>query len=318
MQLIKDILRFTKVPVFLFICAISGCKSSELGSADNDEKLTMHIRENKDLVTVNKLKVQDAPSFATRGTNRGLENLAGGLISLATEAVITVIENNKEKYEANYQFGLNDLYFYDQISNESPFDPTGLQFSGFKLIRTFKNNDEKEDTALAMSFELDTSNVSSIINNSFFRLKLKSFQLNYAKAKVGKSDPKVLNMDIEITFLTSYVNTHGIIFDSVVLGKFYLLIRGAPLDSAAKNYNKYYKDMAGKLLLGKSFIVPRSFGYHKEADGEIKSGYSQGLYSIAVKVRESSKPNFVNRMIMENGPLLLSSGSEDLKSSITK
>ena len=66
------------------------------------------------------------------------------------------------------------------------------------------------------------------------------------------------------------------------LGNFYLFIRNAPLDTTAENYRHYYTGFKGQLLTGRSFIVPRSFGYHME-DGEPKPGFSQGAYSIDSK-----------------------------------
>lgn len=302
----------------LMVILFSSCASSEYGSATKKDKATMLVKEEKGLLAINKLKVQEAPSFASRGNSRGLDNLAGALISLATNAIVTVIVNDKKKYTAEYPLGLTDLYFYDQLSNESAFDPAGLQFGGFRLVRTFERNTGERDTALYVEFELDTTNISEIISNSTFRLKLKSFQLKYAKAKIAKNDPKMLNMDFEITFSSSYVNEQGVLFTEQELGKFYLFIRDAPLDSTVSGYAKYYKNQEGKLLMGKSFIVPRSFGYHRESSGEIKSGYSQGLYSIKVNVKESSRTNFVTRMVMENAPLLLTAGSKDVKVNIDK
>jgi hypothetical protein len=292
--------------------------SSKYGSAENKNVTLMYVQEKSDLLTVTRIKMQSAPSFAARGNSRGLDELAGGLISLATNAVIEVIKKNQEKYFAEYETGLTDLYFYDQLSNESAFDPAGMQFAGFRLVRTFENDEGKTDTALIVLFELDTTNTAAIINNSTFRLKLKSFDLRYAKAKIAKGDPKVLNMDFDISFVTSYVNDKGVLFDEQVLGKFYLLIRDAPMDSSAAGYKEYYKKLQGKMITGKSFIVPRSFGYHRDPDGEIKSGYSQGLYSIKVNIKESSKPNFVTRLIMENGPELISKGTENIKIKLDK
>ena len=100
------------------------------------------------------------------------------------------------------------MYFYDQLSNEGPFDPAGMQFAGFKIIRTFVNDEGKTDTAFTASFSLDKSNTYEILNNSMFRLRLDDIKLKYAKAKVDPLVKKILNMDIEIGFSSSYVN-HG-------------------------------------------------------------------------------------------------------------
>ena len=119
--------------------------------------------------------------MASRGTGtRGpLSGIVGGAVSLATNAVKQMIAKDKKKYNAEYNYALTDLYFYDQLSIDGPFDPLGLQFSGFKLVRTFNNNG-KTDTALTAEFVLDTENPYEILNNAMFRLKLKSLKLNYA------------------------------------------------------------------------------------------------------------------------------------------
>jgi hypothetical protein len=149
-------------------------------------------------------------------------------------------------------------------------------------------------------------------------LRVRDFELRYAKAKVENGKEKKLNLDFEITFTTSYVNDQGRIFDSVVLGKFYLFLRNAPLDKSEPGYQAYYDKMKDSLLVGKSFIVPRSFGYHREPDGQMKPGYSQGAYSIQVRVKESSKNHFVTQLIFENANVMIDAGSSQLKSTLSK
>ena len=131
----------------------------------------MKIMENRDVVSFSQLKEQSAPSLAMRGRNksRGLDMLVGSVASIATDAIKKVIANEQKKYIANYQFALTDLYFYDQISNDGPFDPVGMQFSGFKITRTFTNSEGEIDTAFTASFSLDTSNLYEILNNSMFQ-----------------------------------------------------------------------------------------------------------------------------------------------------
>jgi len=304
---------FTTCFLIINIVSFSGCIGSKVGSAGKGEELNMKIEEERDVVNFNALKEQPTLSLAARGNNkaRGMDvsSVVGNVVSLATDAIKNVIANEQKKYTADYQFALTDLYFYDQLSNEGPFDPVGMQFAGFKIARTFTDKEGKTDTAFSASFSLDTANTYEILNNSIFRLRLADLNLKYAKAKVASTGEKNLNMDIEITIRSSYVNQDGFLFDNVTLGKFYLFVRKAPLDAAAANYQAYYKDMQGKLLTGRSFVVPRSFGYHLE-DGRPMAGYSQGAYTIDVKVKESSKDVFISKVISENTNLMIDTYKE--------
>ena len=308
----------------LVIIFFYACSTSNIGSATKNENLNMKIKEQHNVINPENLPAQKPltigeRALADKGESRGLLSpVAGSLVSIASNAVKTIIANKQKKYIAGYQFGLTDLYFYDQLSNESAFDPVGMQFSGFKLVRTFIDKTGNNDTALVADFVVDTSRMSEMINNSIFRLRVKDFELHYAKARVENGKEKKLNLDFEITFTTSYVNDQGRIFDSVVLGKFYLFLRDAPLDKQQPGYKVYYDKMKDSLLVGKSFIVPRSFGYHREPSGEMKPGYSQGAYSIQVRVKESSKNHFVTQLIFENANVMIDAGSSQLKSTLNK
>jgi hypothetical protein len=308
--------------IFFILCYfLNGCVSSKYGSKRKDENLsidTIQFKNKKEIINFKDLKDQKAPALALRGA-RGIISISpvtNSLVSLASNALKKVISNEQKKYTASYQFGINDLFFYDQLSTESAFDPTGLNFNGFSITRTFKNKN-KIDTALTASFIIDTSNVYDIINNSTFRLRLQKLDLNFAKAKVAKMQKNKINIDIEISFVTSYINQTGTFYENVTLGKFYLLLRNAPLDSLDKNYKTYYDKLNGKLLNGKSFIVPRSTGYHKDG-GEFLRSFSQGNYSIIVKVKECSKDVFINKLIIDNANLIIDATKEKAVKRINK
>ena len=284
----------------LFSYMLYSCAGSRQGSATSNEEVKMNIKETPGVIDYAVLQQQEVPDMASRSAKgRGpMTGIVGGAVSLASSAVKQMIEKDKKKYNAEYDYALTDLYFYDQLSVDGPFDPLGLQFSGFKLVRTFENNG-KTDTALTAIFELDAANPYEILNNAVFRLKLKSLQLNYAKAKVPGNN-NFLNMDFEITFNSSYVNSQGSLFKNMELGKFYFFLRKAPLDKNSPGYEEYYKNLADKKLDGQSFIVPRSFGYHITGKNSAQPSYSQGAYNITVNVKESSKNTFVNQLIIDN------------------
>lgn len=285
--------------------SLSSCKSPKYSSHAEYDYTRMDVEEKMDVINYAVLKEQMAPSLAERNSgfaNRGLLSTA---VSLGTNIVKNMIARDRARYTGNYAFGATDLYFYDQLSTESVFDPIGMQFKGFTMVRTFRNRDGVLDTAMVADFELDMSNPNEIINNSIFRLKLKDIRVDYAKSKVTRAQKNNINMDVEIVFTTSFVNQQGQMFDNVELGKFYLLLRDAPLDKNSPGYEAYYDSLRGQRLDGKSFIVPRSFGYYKNDMGEIKPSYSQGAYSISARVTETSKDKFVTKILLDNSSQLI-------------
>jgi len=271
-----------------------------------EETLTMKIVEDSDHIKYASLKAQAVPSFASRGQERGIPlALAGGAISLATNAVKKVIAEEQKKYAADYTFALTDLYFYDQLASDSPFDPVGMQFSGFRIARLVESDNNTKDTAMVVEFELDTDNPYEIINNSIFRLKVKRIDIQKLKAKMAPGSQDKANLDFEISIRTSYVNADGQLFDNVELGKFFFFLRDAPVGKSEEIKDAYFKSLEGKQLEGRSFIVPRSFGYRIAAPGITEAAYSQGAYSIVVNVKESTKDNFVNKIISDNSDKLI-------------
>ncbi|MBK7562420.1 MAG: hypothetical protein WAT34_12485 [Chitinophagaceae bacterium] len=309
--------------IFIFALIIllnTGCKTSGYSHALKDEESDIVIKEKPDAISYASIKRQEIPSLNDRATaSRGLFGpLLGGAVSLATNAVKKMIAKDRARYVANYTFALTDLYFYDQLSAESVFDPVGMQFSGFVLVRTFTNAQGQTDTAFVARFELDTTSANEIINNSIFRLRLTDLQLRYSKIKMTKAQKNNLNMDIEIAFKTSYVNELGQLFDNVELGKFYVLLREAPVDKLNPAYAHYYDSLKGTRVDGRSFIVPRSFGYYKDANGVVGKSYSQGSYSISVKVTESANDRFVTKVLADNSDQIIDMIGKGAKSALIK
>lgn len=306
----------------LFFLALSSCRSTEFGYAVKGEKARIRIEEKANAINYAALKKQEIPTLADRasGQARGIPvtPLLGGAVSLATNAIKQMIANDRKKYIADYDFAMNDLYFYDQLSTESCFDPVGMQFNGFTLVRTFVNKNGETDTALIAKFVLDTTKPNEIINNSIFRLRLADFQLRYTKAKITSGQKNAINMDFEISFVSSYVNEQGVLFDKMELGRFYMILRGAPLDRNSTEYAEYYNKLKNTPLEGKSFIVPRSFGYYINGENEAARCFSQGAYSIKVKVKESSKDKFVTKVLVDNSSRIIDVLGDKARDAIKK
>src|SRR5438552_7302155 len=191
----------------------------------------------------------------SEGNSRGI--LDAYLISLATNGISHMIDNRKKKYTAEYSMALTDLHFYNNLSTNGIFDPNGIIFKGFTLVRLV-NDDNKTDTAFIAHFLLDTANSYEIANSSMFRLKLDSLDYRIPKAKYQQYK-KTINIDFEITFTCSYVNESGSYFSNAVLGKFYFPVRNAPIDKTGTGSAAFYQRLRNTPLTGASFIVPRSY-----------------------------------------------------------
>ena len=249
-------------------------------------------------------------------TSRGLiAPMATSLIGYAVSGVKTVIANEKSKYTAITKFTKTELYFYDQPSLEGPFDPAGMQFTGFDLVRTIRNEAGQTDTAFLATFEVDTAKADEILNNNIFRLKLTTFRVKYIKPKVAIASKRKMSVEFDISFLTSYISDKGIIHDSLVLGKFHCLLKDISIDHKDPEFGLCKNSGKDMEVTGKSFIVPRSAGYFKTEKG-IVTGFNQGSFSIVVSVKECSKPNFATSFVIENGNSVLDEASKEAASKI--
>ncbi|MCC6722758.1 MAG: hypothetical protein IT243_11225 [Bacteroidia bacterium] len=314
----KNKVLFLGTIIFIF----SACSISKYSNKTKKEETSMNIADDQTFLAT----ASNNQPLARGVKSRGLITLAmlEKLTSVGADAVKKIIDKEKKKYIAEYSDGLSNLYFYSHLSENNTWDPEGIQFKEFTFIRTFKNKSGKIDTAIKVTFMLDTSKSYEIYNNATFRLKVKDIEINYAKAKIptkkwympwsylqkGKNDK--LDLDIEVNFYTTYNTKEGTINKDVTLGTFYLLIRDAPLSKKDKNYNSYYDSLSKEVLDGYSYIVPRSFGHYYDGN-EYKPCYSQGNYSIVIKITESGKEKFVDKIIMNNSNKFIDVISEQVK-----
>jgi len=300
-----------KVSLFigLILISITSCTVSKYSNKIKDDETAMKIAEDEAYLA----SIDNSQPLARGVKSRGIITISmlAKFASVGAKAVKNFIDNEKKKYTAEYTDGLSSLYFYSHISEKDAWDPEGIQFKDFTFIRTFKNKKGKLDTAVKITFMLDTSKAFEIYNNAIFKLKVKEIEINYAKAKLPtrhwyfpwtylqKEKNDKLDMDIEIAFSTTYNSQQGVIYHNQEIGKFYLLVRDAPLNKKDSTYTSYYKDLCGETLDGYSFIVPRSFGHYYNGR-EYLPCYSQGNYNITIKIRESGQDKFVDKLIMDN------------------
>jgi hypothetical protein len=275
------------------------------------EDFKLEVISDRNVINYNKLQQQSVISFSDRVSGTRDAIILPYLISKGVQGIQALIDNQKKKYNSQYNFAQTDLNFYDQLSTQSSFDPTGLQFKGFTIIRSYEGPNGNVDTAFIASFVLDTSNVNEIINSSTFRLKVKGIEIRRPKVKMPKNS-NIVNMDFEITFSASYINEGGQMFTDVPLGKFLYSLRNAPIGKNTREDIAFYDSLVGKPLIGKSFIVPRSKGFYYSQDNNLEKAFSLGSYSIQVTVKETSKNNFVDKLIINNGTPFLTIVQQEL------
>jgi hypothetical protein len=304
----------------MLLAGVTGClpaKEYKYARQTTREELCIHPRDSAGLL-MHKMAVlpnQDIPTLDERiHKARGLVMTgATTLLGYAVSGAKTIIANEKGKYTAVTKFTKTELYFYDQPSLDGPFDPAGMQFTGFDVVRTVKNDAGELDTAFLATFEVDTSKVTEILNNHIFRLKLTAFKEKYVKPKVAVTGKRKMSVEFDISFLTTYVSDKGEIHDSLVLGKFHCMLKDISIEHGDPEFGICKKEE--KAVSGKAFIVPRSAGYFK-TDNKIVPGYNQGSYSIVVSVKECTKPSFATSIIIENGNSWLDDASKTVSGKV--
>ncbi|MCF8233292.1 MAG: hypothetical protein K9G67_03930 [Bacteroidales bacterium] len=283
---------------------LSSCASYKYSNKRKGEQIRMTIKEEQHMFDLRRLEAQEIPGPKSRGI------MIGDMISLAAEGVKLLIEADKKKYTGEYTWGLSELYFYDRISDVSPFDVSGMQFGGFSLLRTAEVEKEVQDTAFFISFKIVKENPYEIFNNAAFRLEVEDFVMKYAKAKIPVfkwympwtifyKKKTTINLDMKITFTATWSGLNSDVNRDREIGSFYLNLREVPLGDAEK-FKAYKEELTGTQLYGGSFIVPRSYGVHLDEQKNFQAVYGRGLYDILVEVTESGKDHFVTKVVQDN------------------
>jgi len=290
--------------LLLTLLILPSCASYKYSNKRKGEQIRMTILEDRDMFDLRRLKAQEIPGPKTRGV------MIGDVISLAAEGVKLLIEADKKKYTGEYTHGLSEMYFYDRISDVSPFDVSGMQFGGFRLLRTAEVEKDKKDTAFYISFKVVKENPYEIFNNASFRLEVDDFLMKYAKAKIPVfkwympwtifyKKKTTINLDLKITFTATWTGLNSSVNRDHEIGSFYLNLRDVPLGDPEK-FKAFKEEIIGTQLYGGSFIVPRSYGVYLDEQKNFQTVYGRGLYDILVEVTESGRDHFVTKVVQNN------------------
>ncbi|MCC7400847.1 MAG: hypothetical protein IT214_05110 [Chitinophagaceae bacterium] len=299
--------------IFLLLFSIP-CFSQPGNGNGTGEKLEMKIDTSNNMLSFERIAYQKAYTMDERGGRGALTTF---LINKGVQGIQSLIENHKKKYAADYSFAIKDESFYDQVSTEGPFDPTGIRFKGFTVARVQRGENNQRDTVFVARFSIDTSGdkITNIMNNGIFKLRLDTFAIKSSRVRLPKK-LKTLNLDFEISFLSSYISSTGQIFQDVPVGKFIYSIRNAPMAPEDPSYKEYYSNLIKKRseCTGQSFLIPRSAGYFKNDESKkIEQCWGEGIYSVKVAVKECSRNSFIDKLIIYSSGDVLSLGSSALQ-----
>lgn len=302
----------------------SACTGSKYSFKSKQEQVLTRIEEQPDYLALDNIDGQYL-ALNTDGPSRGA--FFGQALTLAATAITELITLNKARHTAEYSKSEGGHNFYDRISSEGHFDPTGIQFKSFTIERVVQVKKE-EALALRATFEIDDSDPYEVVNSSSFKLRVKEFTLNYAKAMGpstkwynpltwgNKTMNDKINLDIELKFIATYITKDGVVHKDVEVGQFMLNLGSAPLNPEDPDYESYYENLIGKQLSGSSFIIPRSFGYSPDGLGGWKEIYSQGAYRIDATIKENGSVKFINKMFNDYSEDFIYQGTEKVKSLI--
>lgn len=312
------------IPVVFAAC--TSYEYSNKSKAENTQITPAVFEEPLDLATI--VDINNPDHEKTRGAITTDMLIQGA--NLAVQGVKYLIDESKKKYHQEYVAALNNQNFYATNSELGSMDPNNIQFKGFSMLRSFKDPKSERQMAVSASFSLDSSKYQDIYFNSKFYLMLDSIDIDFSKVKVNQSTwfmpwtwflkkEKEFNLDLEIQVYANWIDEFGSIHSRVPFGSFILPLRGIPLDPNSEKYKEYFNNLKGTQLSGSSYIIPRSVTYCTNARGKSKQCYGRGDFDIEIKVVESSKEDFVTKIIQDNSDQIFDNiKGEDLIKAIKK
>lgn len=249
--------------------------------------------------------------------------------NLAIEGVKYLIDESQKKYHAEYKSGLSNVKFYDRNSQTGMLDPEGIIFKGFTFVRSIKTGSSEREMAVYARFSVDENKLEDIYFNSKFYLKIDSLWIDYAKVKVNDSrwylpwtwfykKEKKFHLDFDINIHTNWIDEFGGIHSNVPFGHFVLPVHNIPLNPDPETKRAYFESFKGKSVSGSSYVIPRSVTFCSDPRGRVEKCYGRGDFSITATVRESSKTDFVSKLIMENSDQITQLKGEELIKSLEK
>lgn len=233
--------------------------------------------------------------YVTSAVNFGVQSIASLITRqqrLKQEWEQTVNAENVFTTQIHTVSGLKD--FYSTTSFASPMDPTGMKFNGIGVVRK-----KGDDTLFYTSMHIDRSKINRIVEHSKFDLVLDTLIISPIHSNLPNSkfdtvfrweDRQNYALNLHLVITSSWMNEITQIFRDEQLGEFTINIpiKKEDLDSNGfLRYVRHGKDAPKYIIVGNSFVVPRSYSGYLDAEGVAHPVWGTGEYQIAIDIKET-------------------------------
>lgn len=251
------------------------------------EEIKLEIKRDLDLPEVVN-RYQQRIAINQSEDNRGaISSLIGVSASLATQAIVSMIEKSQKQRSSEWSSPITRDYFYASPSFFGPMDPTGMQFQGFKLSRTATSRETGETSKnFYLECSIDESKIEDFLLNSRFSLKLDTLYIDMSSIKAKYTKSKRAQVNIEISIMSTWMDQNLSLHKNEILGVFNISLGNIKYDkeSPIVSFGKGNEDM----ITGACFFVPRSYGAYLNG-GEYKPCWGKGEFDVKVSIKEVTK-----------------------------
>lgn len=201
---------------------------------------------------------------------------------------------NKENFWTTKISSIQDVKdFYRKPSTAGALDPLDMNFDGIGCMRM-----EGQDTVFFISCRIDRTKLNRIVNHSKFELVLDTliispFHSNLPNTQLpleySFDERGVFNLSMNIKLTSSWFTDAIELHNDALLGEFNISIPVSKDDVNTDGYLKYYRlaEQPSKyIVVGESFIVPRSYMGYRDTSGKYKNIWGTGQYKMDIELIE--------------------------------
>jgi hypothetical protein len=232
--------------------------------------------------------------------------IAGGYVTsfvdLGVDAIASLITRNsrlkqeweqtvatENKWSMQIQTIQDVKDFYKERSDRGALDPKDMMFSGIGCLRM-----EGTDTVFFISCHIDQSKLDRIINHSKFELVLDTLKISPHHSHLPNTqlpiefsydERKDFTLTMNIKLYSSWYTAAIEMHDNIQLGEFTINIPVKEKDLANNGYLYYVRkdsEPSKYEVVGKSFIVPRSYMGYRNSSGQYNNMWGTGQYKLDI------------------------------------